>query len=219
MIVIMIIIKNHEGNYLENIGHHDEQSFLSAVRQSLPEAVEQLLTQQMMVSPVVAPNGVPIYRVERGGEVTFHGPKQLVVYPLLDLQRPPLKKDLHWYLRTVEEVVLQTLSHYGIQGSRDEKNTGVWVGEEKVAAVGISSSRWITTHGFAINVDPDLTYFDTSVILPCGIQGKGVTSMGKLLREQDSSSPVPSIQEVSNVVIGVMEHVWGIRLEQAESLR
>lgn len=89
---------------------------------SLERAIQHLSD---MASPVVAPNGVPIYRVERGGEVTWHGPSQLVVYPLLDLQREPYQKDLHWYLRMVEEVVIQTLKHYGIDGVRDEENTGM----------------------------------------------------------------------------------------------
>ena len=107
----------------------------------------------------MALNGVPIYHVERGGEVTFHGPGQLVVYPLLDLRRPPYKQDLHWYLQMVEEVVIQTLLAYEIKGYRDDINTGVWVGKEKVAAVGVTSSRWITTHGFALNVSPDQSFF------------------------------------------------------------
>ncbi|EEC51903.1 lipoate-protein ligase, partial [Phaeodactylum tricornutum CCAP 1055/1] len=135
----------------------------------------------LTASPVLAPNGVPVYRVERGGEVTFHGPGQLVVYPLIDLTREPFQQDLHWFLRKVEEVVIQTLQAYGIDGVRDEMNTGVWVDHRKVCAVGLSSSRWITTHGFALNICPDLTYFDTSIILPCGIDGRGVTSIAQIL--------------------------------------
>jgi lipoyl(octanoyl) transferase len=180
----------------------------------LDQAVDQLA---QLANPVLAPNGVPIYRVERGGEVTFHGPSQLVVYPLLDLQRPPLEKDLHWYLRMVEEVVIQTLKYYDIEGIRDVDNTGVWVGDNKVAAVGIASSRWITTHGFAINVDPNLGYFDTSIILPCGIEGKGVTSMANVLRSRGDQ--VPTMKEVADVVVDTMEQVFGIRLEQGEQVR
>eukprot|EP00934_Nitzschia_sp_Nitz4_P003162 Nitzschia sp. Nitz4//scaffold35_size145790//107260//108231//NITZ4_003044-RA/size145790-processed-gene-0.242-mRNA-1//-1//CDS//3329549166//3152//frame0 len=177
---------------------------------SLPfsEAVDKLAE---LASPVIAPNGVPIYRVDRGGEVTFHGPSQLVVYPLLDLRSPPFQQDLHWYLRMVEEVVVQTLEHYGIEGDRDEDNTGVWVGPEKVAAVGVSSSRWITSHGFALNVDPDLNYFDTSVIVPCGIADKGVTSMAKILRKR--GEPIPSLTEVADVVLDKMETVFGVTVE------
>ena len=180
----------------------------------LHQAVEQLVHS---ASPVMTPNGVPIYRVERGGEVTFHGPSQLVVYPMFDLQKSPFVKDLHWYLRMIEEVIIRTLQRYDIEGKRDNENTGVWVGEDKVAAVGISSSRWITTHGFAINVDPNLKYFDTSLILPCGIEGKGVTSMAKILRSRGDQ--VPSIQEVADETLQSMAAVFGIRFEDGDPIR
>ena len=144
--------------------------------------------------------------------VTYHGPKQLVVYPMLNLKTgPSLKMDLHWYLRMIEEVIIQTLAHYNIEGNRDEINTGVWVGTNKVAAVGISSSRWITTHGFALNVDPDLSYFDTSIILPCGIEGRGVTSLGEILRLQDR--PIPTVTEVAEVVISIMGKVFSVKIQ------
>eukprot|EP00980_Cylindrotheca_fusiformis_P021178 scaffold8136_cov127-Cylindrotheca_fusiformis.AAC.18 len=175
----------------------------------LEQAVEHL---SKLATPVVAPNGVPIYRVERGGEVTWHGPSQLVVYPLLDLNRPPYQRDLHWYLRMIEEVIILTLQQYDIEGYRDEENTGVWVNEEKVAAVGISSSRWITTHGFALNINPNLDYFDTSVILPCGIEGKGVTSIAKILLErgEKEETKIPELSEVANVVLDSIQKVFGI---------
>ncbi|CAJ1936623.1 unnamed protein product [Cylindrotheca closterium] len=180
----------------------------------LDEAIQQLSD---MASPVLAPNGVPIFRVERGGEVTWHGPSQLVVYPLLDLQREPYQKDLHWYLRMIEEVVIQTLKHYDIDGDRDEENTGVWVNDEKVAAVGISSSRWITTHGFALNLDPNLEYFDASMIVPCGIEGKGVTSIAKIMRERGDAR-IPGLQEVAVVVLEAMMDVFQLSdLQVAES--
>ena len=121
------------------------------------------------------------------------------------------KPDLHWYLRMIEEVIIQTLGHYNIDGKRDDINTGVWVGGNKIAAVGISSSRWITTHGFALNVDPDLSYFDTSIILPCGIEGRGVTSMGNILRDR-SNERVPSVVEVAAVVTKTMEQVFKVRI-------
>jgi len=183
--------------------------------QTLMTAVERLTKS---ISPVVAPNGVPVYRVDRGGEVTFHGPSQLVVYPMLDLKdggrSGAYQADLHWYLRMIEEVIIQTLKHYGIDGNRDEINTGVWVGKNKIAAVGISSSRWITTHGFALNVDPDLSYFDTSVILPCGIEGRGVTSMGEVLRARnDETRRILCVTEVAAVVTKTMEKVFGVTIE------
>jgi lipoate-protein ligase B len=172
--------------------------------------VDDLLTE-MAVEPVVAPNGVPVYRVERGGEVTCHVPSQLVVYPIFDLRRPPFKDDLRWYWTTLEQVVIDTLKEYGIEGTRDEINTGVWVGQDKVAAIGIAASRWITHHGFALNVDPELSYFDTKFILPCGIEGRGVTSMAAILRGQ--YEPVPSLHEVADVVLEQMKKHFDIHIE------
>ena len=169
-------------------------------------------------SPVYAPNNAPIYRVERGGEVTYHGPGQIVGYPLLDLREFPYKQDLHWYLRMVEEVVIETLKAYDIEGCRDEENTGVWVGDDKVAAVGVSSSRWITTHGFAINVCPDLKYFDTSIIIPCGIEGKGVTSISQILQERGIIEQV-KLLDVANTVVQSFEKVFGVETTEGISLR
>ena len=169
-------------------------------------------------SPVYAPNDAPIYRVERGGEVTYHGPGQIVGYPLLDLREFPYKQDLHWFLRMVEEVVIQTLKAYDIEGCRDEENTGVWVGDDKVAAVGVSSSRWITTHGFAINVCPDLKYFDTSIIIPCGIEGKGVTSISQILQERGISEQV-KLLDVADTVVQSFEKVFGVSTTEGTSLR
>ena len=169
-------------------------------------------------SPVYAPNNAPIYRVERGGEVTYHGPGQIVGYPLLDLREFPYKQDLHWYLRMVEEVVIETLKAYDIEGCRDEENTGVWVGDDKVAAVGVSSSRWITTHGFAINVCPDLKYFDTSIIIPCGIEGKGVTSISQILQERGISGQV-KLLDVADTVVQSFERVFGVETTEGISLK
>jgi lipoate-protein ligase B len=113
--------------------------------------------------------------------------------------------------------VIQTLQDFDIEGAtRDDVNTGVWVDQKKVAAVGISSSRWITTHGFALNVDPDLSYFDTSMILPCGVEGRGVTSMAEILRKQkgDKKATLPSMEEVAQVVAKNFEKEFGIALLQ-----
>ena len=121
------------------------------------------------------------------------------------------KMDLHWYLRMIEEVLIQTLAYYNIEGKTDEINTGVWVGKNKIAAIGISSSRWITTHGFALNVDPDLSYFDTSIILPCGIEGRGVTSLGEILRAQNRLTP--SIAEVAGVLISIMGEIFDVKVQ------
>ncbi|XP_040867701.1 octanoyltransferase LIP2p, chloroplastic [Glycine max] len=121
-----------------------------------------------------------IYRTERGGEVTYHGPGQLVMYPIINLRRH--KMDLHWYLRTLEEVVIRVLSSaFSIQASRLEGLTGVWVGNEKLAAVGIRVSHWITYHGLALNVTTDLSPFKW--IVPCGIHDRQVGSIKGLVRE------------------------------------
>jgi lipoate-protein ligase B len=120
--------------------------------------------------------GAELFRIDRGGDVTYHGPGQMVGYPIMDLTARP---DLHRYLRDLEEVIIRSLSAYGITGVREEGLTGVWVGGEKVAALGVKVSRWITMHGFALNVATDLQRFDR--IIPCGIFHKGVTSVERLL--------------------------------------
>jgi lipoyl(octanoyl) transferase len=122
--------------------------------------------------------GIQLFQVGRGGDATYHGPGQLVGYPVLSLA--PDRRDLHRYLRDLEEVLLLTLRHFGIPGRREEGLTGVWVPEGKLAAIGVRvSSGWITSHGFALNVNPDLTYF--SSIVPCGIQDRPVASMASVL--------------------------------------
>jgi lipoyl(octanoyl) transferase len=114
-----------------------------------------------------------VHRIERGGEVTYHCPGQLVGYPILNLQR--YYKDLHWYLRQLEQVIINTLYTYGLRGERISGLTGVWVEGRKVAAIGIKVSRWITMHGFSLNVCPDMTGFER--IVPCGISDKSVASL------------------------------------------
>lgn len=122
--------------------------------------------------------GIELFETGRGGDVTYHGPGQLVGYPILDLK--PDRQDLHRYIRDLEEAVIRVLAGYGIQGGREDGLTGVWVGDEKVAAIGVRvSSGWITSHGFALNVNTDLSFF--GAIVPCGIRDHGVTSMQRLL--------------------------------------
>lgn len=115
--------------------------------------------------------------IERGGEVTYHCPGQLVGYPILNLSY--YQKDLHWYLRQLEEVIIRVLAHYGLVGERIPGLTGVWINERKVAAIGIKVSRWVTMHGFALNVCPDLSGFER--IVPCGIGDKPVGSLEQLI--------------------------------------
>lgn len=118
-----------------------------------------------------------VYRVERGGEVTYHCPGQLVGYPILNLRY--YQQDLHWYLRQIEEVIIQVLAEYGLDGDRIPGLTGVWVDGRKVAAIGIKVSRWITMHGFALNVCPNLKGFEQ--IVPCGIADKPVGSLAQFV--------------------------------------
>jgi lipoyl(octanoyl) transferase len=118
--------------------------------------------------------GIELYETGRGGDVTYHGPGQLVGYPILDLK--PDRCDLHRYVRDLEEVLIRTIAAFGIVGTRRAGMTGVWVGDEKIAAIGVRvSSGWITSHGFSLNVNTDLRFFDA--IVPCGIREYGVTSM------------------------------------------
>ena len=121
--------------------------------------------------------GVEVFRNDRGGDITYHGPGQLVGYPIIDLQG--YTPDLHRYLRDLEEAVIRTLARFGVQAGRMPDYTGVWVGNDKICAIGIKSRRWITMHGFALNVATDLAYFGR--IIPCGIFEKGVTSLSVLL--------------------------------------
>jgi len=116
---------------------------------------------------------------DRGGDITYHGPGQLIAYPILDLKS--LRRDIDWYLRTLEACMMATLEDYGIVSRTIPGATGVWVEEEKIAAIGIRTSQWVTSHGIALNINTDLDYF--SAIIPCGIRGKGVTSVAKVLRK------------------------------------
>ncbi|MBF0695324.1 MAG: lipoyl(octanoyl) transferase LipB [Flavobacterium sp.] len=122
--------------------------------------------------------GATFYKINRGGDITYHGPGQIVGYPILDLEN--FFTDIHKYLRFLEEVIILTLADYGLEGTRSPGETGVWLGvntpfARKICAMGVRASRWVTMHGFALNVNADLGFFDN--IIPCGIRGKGVTSL------------------------------------------
>jgi len=127
--------------------------------------------------------GVELYEVERGGDVTFHGPGQLVGYPIIDLKRH--RQDLHWYLRKIEEALINSLDDYGIPGERNTAYTGVWTRGKKIASIGVHARDWVTWHGFALNVTTDLSYFD--LIVPCGIDGVAMTSISRELGSDDIS--------------------------------
>lgn len=143
-----------------------------------------------------------LHQIERGGEVTYHCPGQLVGYPILNLQRH--QPDLHWYLRQLEEVVIRVLAHYGLTGDRIEGLTGVWVEGQKVAAIGIKVSRWITMHGFALNVCPDLAGF--AAIVPCGIGDRPVGSLIQWL-------PGLTVADVKPIVVQAFEQVFQLTCE------
>ncbi|HMW32826.1 MAG TPA: lipoyl(octanoyl) transferase LipB [bacterium] len=147
-------------------------------------------------------NGILVFEIDRGGDITYHGPGQIVGYPILNLNR--YYRDVHRYLRDIEEVIIRTIRHYNIVGKRIEKVTGVWVdtprGPEKICAIGVKVTRWVTMHGFALNVNTNLDFFNG--IVPCGITDKGVTSIAKLLnKEQD-------IREIENVIIHEFQSVF-----------
>ncbi len=145
--------------------------------------------QNMLITEEnLAKRGIEYFEINRGGDITFHGPGQIVGYPILDLDK--FKTDLGWYLRSLEEVIILTITEYGLKGERSKGETGVWLDtnikgkERKICAMGIKCSRWITMHGFALNVNTNLDYFN--FIVPCGIVDKQVTSMQKELgRELD----------------------------------
>ncbi|MEO7711536.1 MAG: lipoyl(octanoyl) transferase LipB [Gemmatimonadaceae bacterium] len=132
--------------------------------------------QHLLASPtLLAARGVELFEVERGGDVTFHGPGQLVGYPILDLKRH--KKDLHWHLRQVEEALIRALAPFGIAAERSAGQTGVWTEGRKLASIGVHVRDWVTWHGFALNVTTDLSYFD--LMVPCGISGVVMTSVAR----------------------------------------
>ena len=148
------------------------------------------LANLLLSEKQLSEKGATFYKINRGGDITYHGPGQIVGYPILDLEN--FFTDIHKYLRFLEEAIILTLAEYGIEGTRSEGETGVWLGvgtpfARKICAMGVRASRWVTMHGFALNVNADLGYFDN--IIPCGIKGKAVTSMhaelGKEIIEQE----------------------------------
>jgi lipoyl(octanoyl) transferase len=124
------------------------------------------------------PEGAEVHTTNRGGDVTYHGPGQLVGYPIFDLAAMG-RRDIAWYMRALEGALIAAIAHFGIAGRRIPGLTGVWVGDNKIAAMGVHLSRWVTCHGFALNVDTDLAWFDC--IVPCGIRDHGVTSLQREL--------------------------------------
>lgn len=155
-----------------------------------------------------AQRGIEFFKTNRGGDITFHGPQQIVGYPILDLEK--FTTDIGKYLRNLEEVIILTLADYGLKGDRSAGETGVWLDpgvkgkERKICAMGVRCSRWITMHGFALNVNTDLSYFD--FIIPCGIQNKQVTSIAKELGHE------VDFEEAKALVRKNFEKVFGVTL-------
>lgn len=152
--------------------------------------------------------GIDYFKINRGGDITFHGPRQLVGYPILDLEK--IYTDIGKYLRALEEVIIRTIAHYGISGGRSSGETGVWIDadikgrERKICAMGVRTSRWVTMHGWALNVNTDLSYFDN--IIPCGIRDKAVTSMEKELGVS------VDFEEVKLILLREFEAVFNVTL-------
>ena len=161
----------------------------------------------------LASKGVELFEVERGGDVTFHGPGQLVGYPIIDLKQH--RVDLHWYLRQVEEGLIRTLAAYSIPAERNVGYTGVWTRGRKIASIGVHARDWVTWHGFALNVTTDLSYFD--LIIPCGIDGVTMTSISREIDNQGSQSlpiTVEAAGELTARAFGELFNLVPIRVDQ-----
>lgn len=168
--------------------------------------IENLLIDEA----ALAKKGATFYKINRGGDITYHGPGQIVGYPIIDLEN--FFTDIHKYLRSLEEVIIRTLADYGIKGERSEGETGVWLDvgtpfARKICAMGVRASRWVTMHGFALNVNTDLGYFDN--IIPCGIRGKAVTSLNVELSKEKVD-----IEEVKRYILKHFEEIFGVSIKK-----
>jgi lipoyl(octanoyl) transferase len=150
--------------------------------------------------------GAEFFETDRGGDITYHGPGQLVGYPIMDLAQH--RRDISWYMRSLEEVFIGVAADYGVQAGRQTGAAGVWVGDQKLVAMGMHVSRWVTSHGFAFNVSTDLKYFD--YIVPCGLADKGVTSLEKL------SGHAEPMKIVMDHVIRHFASVFGFTVDSRE---
>ena len=155
-----------------------------------------------------------LVRTERGGEVTYHGPGQLVVYPLLDLRA--YRQDVRWYMGALEEVAIRTCASYGLHARREAGLTGVWVDGAKVCALGVKISRWCTMHGLALNVCPSLSHYEH--IVPCGVPGRDVTSLAQLHgRLRESAGDAPSLDGVQACLLAHFSDVFGVTLADGDA--
>jgi lipoyl(octanoyl) transferase len=151
----------------------------------------------LATADALAARGIEVHETGRGGDITYHGPGQIVGYPIIDLN--PGRRDVHRYVRDLETVLIRTAADYGVHAGRVEGLTGVWVGDEKLAAIGVRIARWITSHGFALNVATDLDHF--KLIVPCGIADRGVTSLERL---------VARTVELADVENRIIEHFGNV---------
>lgn len=154
---------------------------------------------------LLAARGVEVFDVERGGDITFHGPGQLVGYPIIDLKRH--RKDLHWYLRQVESALILLLEAFGVPGERNSGYTGVWTNGRKIASIGVHARDWVTWHGFALNVTTDLSYFD--LIVPCGIQDVVMTSIAR-----ETSLPGLALGDVAEEAERAFGATFGLEVQR-----
>ncbi len=181
----LLLLVEHEPTY--TLGRGTRES-------SLPVAVEQLRTR-----------GATVAEVERGGDVTWHGPGQLVGYPILDLRGH--REDLHWYLRQLERALVDALGALGLPAEPDPGRTGVWTRGRKIASIGVHVKQWVTLHGFALNVDPDLSWFEA--IVPCGLHGVTMTSVARELGGEPAAWWAPT----RTAVIDAMASAFARRVE------
>ena len=159
----------------------------------------------LITAEQLAARGAQVFEIDRGGDVTYHGPGQLVGYPIIDLARH--RRDINWYMRSLEEVFIAVAQDYGISAGRLAGAPGVWVGNDKLVAMGVHISRWVTSHGFAFNVNTNLRYFEW--IVPCGLRDKGVTSLEKLLGRW------VEMDEVAEEVVRQFGRVFGVEMVEA----
>src|SRR6266568_3260293 len=163
--------------------------------------------ENLLVSPEqLAALGIELFETDRGGDVTYHGPGQWVGYPILDLTRH--RRDVAWYMRSLEEVLIRVVGDFGVRATRLEGAPGVWVGSRKLAAMGVHLSRWVTSHGFALNVNTNLDNFRW--IVPCGLATRGVTSLAALLGH------AVEMAEVAERVVAHFGSVFGLVMEEVE---
>jgi lipoyl(octanoyl) transferase len=191
------VTQNRNQNYLILTEHHP------IITLGKSSDGKNIVTNQNILES----NNIDVIEIDRGGDVTFHGPGQIVGYPILNLNE--FKKDINWYLRSIEEVIILTLRHFGISAGRIKDFTGVWINNQKICAIGIKVTRWITMHGFALNVSTQLDYFNH--IVPCGLSDKTVTSMQEVskhdfLLKSVKQSICESFKTVFNVEIKKREY-------------